>query len=277
MVLGAPEAMIDRGGFAFSALAEGVDSGAPWSALAAKAGEAIPAFADSASAQWILHKGIGDNLTVTDSQGRPVRLRLVGLFSRSVFASALIVSEQSFLAHFGAESGYRYLLIDAPRSRADEIKRLFRDVLGGLGARVEATAEKLAGFARVQNTYLSTFQTLGGIGLLIGAVGAVVALLRNVWERRAELALMLALGFKRRLVAALVLSANGLWLVYGVLLGAVSALTATAPHLTASQADVAWGPLLGILAAILVAGVGACGIAAFLSVGGSLLSALRSE
>jgi len=34
-----------------------------------------------------------------------------------------------------------------------------------------STPEKLAAFHRVENTYLSTFQALGGLGLLLGTLG----------------------------------------------------------------------------------------------------------
>jgi len=44
----------------------------------------------------------------------------------------------------------------------------------------------------VQNTYLNTFQVLGALGLLLGSAGLGVVVLRNVLERRAELAAMLA-------------------------------------------------------------------------------------
>ena len=59
------------------------------------------------------------------------------------------------------------------------------------------TAERLAEFHRVENTYLSTFQTLGGLGLLLGTIGLAAVLLRNVLERRRELALLGAVGYAR--------------------------------------------------------------------------------
>ena len=39
----------------------------------------------------------------------------------------------------------------------------------------------------MENTYLSTFQTLGGLGLVLGTFGLAAVLLRNVLERRREL------------------------------------------------------------------------------------------
>ena len=44
----------------------------------------------------------------------------------------------------------------------------------------------------------SIFQLLGGLGLLLGSVGLGVVVLRNVLERRGELAILRAVGFRRR-------------------------------------------------------------------------------
>ena len=48
-------------------------------------------------------------------------------------------------------------------------------------------AERLEAFHRVENTYLSTFQSLGGLGLLLGTIGLAAVMFRNVLERRREL------------------------------------------------------------------------------------------
>ena len=76
-------------------------------------------------------------------------------------------------------------------------RRTLEDALADFGADATGTAERLAQFHRVENTYLSTFQTLGGLGLLLGTVGLATVLLRNVLERRRELALLGAVGFRR--------------------------------------------------------------------------------
>ena len=72
------------------------------------------------------------------------------------------------------------------------------DALTDFGADAIGTAERLAAFHRVENTYLSTFQTLGGLGLLLGTVGLATVLLRNALERRRELALLGAVGLPAR-------------------------------------------------------------------------------
>ena len=88
------------------------------------------------------------------------------------------------------------------------------------GLELTPAAERLNAFNAVQNTYLSTFQVLGGLGLLLGSAGLGVVVLRNVQERRGELGLLLAVGFRRRALHWLVLSEHGALLGPGLGVGA---------------------------------------------------------
>ena len=90
-------------------------------------------------------------------------------------------------------------------------KDLLKNVLAGNGVEVTSTAERLKSYLDVENTYLATFQALGGLGLLLGTLGLAVVLLRSVWERRGELALLRALGYRHSALGWLVLAENG-WL-----------------------------------------------------------------
>jgi ABC-type antimicrobial peptide transport system permease subunit len=94
----------------------------------------------------------------------------------------------------------------------------------------EPVGERLAGFLAVQNTYLATFQLLGGLGLLVGVFGLAVVMVRNVVERRGEIAMLRAVGFTGFRIGRLVLIENCVLLFWGILLGALSALLAMLPH-----------------------------------------------
>ncbi|HEX9730511.1 MAG TPA: FtsX-like permease family protein, partial [Thermoanaerobaculia bacterium] len=93
--------------------------------------------------------------------------------------------------------------------------------LDAYGFDAVSAAEKLASFHAVQNTYLATFQTIGGLGLLLGTVGLAVVLARNVIERRKELATLRAFGFRRAVLTRMVVIENGLLLVWGLGIGTV--------------------------------------------------------
>ena len=284
-VLGVPQELVDRGGFRFTKLLpkgmSPAEKSNPWRMLdrdmpdGGASDAAIPAFADAASAQWILHAGLGHEVVVPGKHGRPVRLRLVGLLANSVFASELLVSERQFLRHLGSDVGYRHFLIETDREGA--VTSALRSELGEVGLDVSRTADTLASYARVQNTYLSTFQTLGGLGLLLGAFGTVTVLLRGVAERRGEIAMLACLGFLRRQIICIIVLENGFLLLCGLAIGAGAALVSVLPHLMSVLADVEWLSVAGTLLACVAVGIASCAVAASMAVRGDLVQALRSE
>jgi ABC-type antimicrobial peptide transport system permease subunit len=129
----------------------------------------------------------------------------------------------------------------------------------------------------VQNTYLSTFQSLGALGLLMGTVGLAVAQLRSVVERRGELALLRSVGFNRQRLAEMVLSENVSLLFAGLGCGTLAALVATLPHWALDEADIPWFTLAVLLAVVSMCGVAAGWLAVRAAVRAPLVAALRGD
>jgi hypothetical protein len=181
---------------------------------------------------YVLHKQLGDEITITQGD-RDIRLRLVAALNDSIFQGELLMSQENFVRLFPAQEGYRVMLVDAPADRAAEIGQRIEDRLGDLGADATGTAVRLAQFHQVENTYLSTFQTLGALGLLLGTVGLAAVIVRNVLERRRELALLGAVGYRRQHVLVMVLAENLLLVGGGLLAGAICAGLAILPAVAA--------------------------------------------
>jgi putative ABC transport system permease protein len=252
---------------------KGFQSG-PWSLLDQNLGPGvIPAIADEASATWILKLRVGDDITMEDEVGEPVRLRLVGLLKRSLFQSEMLVSEAALLRHFPSRAAQSFFLIDAPPEAAP----LLEEGLARYGFDVSTTAERLASYRAVENTYLSTFQALGGFGLLLGTLGLGIALLRGIIERRGELATLRAFGFRRRRIAWMVTAENSVLLLLGVALGTLAGLLAVAPRLASSGESVPWPPLLATLLAVVAVGLLSSIAAVWSALGVPLLPVLKEE
>ena len=188
----------------------------------------VPVIADANSLTYVLHKGLGDEITI-EQNGRPIRLRVVAALADSVLQGELVMSDAHFKSLFPDEPGYRMLLVEAPADGVSDLVRLLEDRLSDFGADATSTAERLAEFHRVENTYLSTFQTLGGLGLLLGTIGLAAVLLRNVLERRRELALLGAVGYGRPRLLLIVMAESLLMLVVGLGVGTACALVAIMP------------------------------------------------
>jgi hypothetical protein len=279
-ILGAPGSFISAERFSFQeSLAMTPDQKKnPWLLLESSAhGGAIPAIADANTIQYILHLSVGSELTVRGSKGNPVRLRLVAALRDSIFQGELLVSESNFLRSFPEHEGYRFFLLDAPPVAVLELTRTIKQAMADYGVLLESTQERLKAFHQVENTYLSTFQSLGALGLIMGTLGLAAVLLRNVLERRQELALMRSVGYRRRALAGIVLSENLVLISWGLASGMICALLAITPALVARGESfpflMAGLILLSVFAAGALSSIWAV-VAAFRS---PLLAALRSE
>jgi putative ABC transport system permease protein len=237
----------------------------------------VPVIADANSLAYVLHLKVGDMMTINAGNGAPVRLWVVAALSDSIFQSELLMSESNFLRLFPDQEGYRVFLIDAPPEKASNVASVLEDRLSDFGFDAMGAEERLAGFHQVENTYLSTFQTLGGLGLLLGTLGLATVLLRNVIERRRELALMRAVGYQGSHLGLMVVAENGLMLGCGLLTGVLCALLAIIPALMARGGRLS-APSLGLLLlAVLVTGLAASLIAVRAAVRAPVLPALRTE
>jgi ABC-type lipoprotein release transport system permease subunit len=245
----------------------------PWQLLDAPLpGRAIPAIADANSMTYVLHLKLGEDFVLNQT-----RFRIVAALQDSLFQSELLISEKSFLRLFPDVEGYRFFLLKVPPQNAQQVTGTLEESLSDYGFDIQSTAARLAGFHKVENTYLSTFRSLGALGLVLGTVGLAAILLRNVLERRRELALLRAVGYRPSHLAAIVLGENLLLLLLGLATGTVCALLAIAPAVSLRGGQLPVASLSLLLAAVLATGIGASLIATRAALRSPLLAALRSE
>ena len=151
-------------------------------------------------------------------------------------------------------SGYRYFLIEAPPGKTimwtgirTDAGRLRAD--GGddrrAPGRVHGRRERLS--IRVPESC--------GLGLLLGTIGLAAVQLRSVLERRRELALLRAAGFRRGSLARLIVLENLVLLTAGLGVGMLSALVAVLPHLLGHGASIPWKVLALMLGLVFATGL----------------------
>jgi putative ABC transport system permease protein len=238
---------------------------------------AIPVIGDATSLTYALHRSVGDDLVVDGPGGEPITLRVVAALSDSMLQSELIVGERDFVRLFPRYEGYRFFLLDAPADRREDVAALLEDRLADYGFDARSAPARLASYHRVENTYLSTFQTLGALGLMLGTFGLGAVLLRNVLERRRELALLRAVGYRADHLTMMVFAESILLLVAGLLGGTLAALLAIAPALAARGGTAPVASTLLLLAVVFAAGLASSLVATRAAARMPLLAALRSE
>ncbi len=240
-------------------------------------GGSIPAIGDYPTIVWGLGKNIGDELEYTDEKGQVMRVRIVGMLKNSILQGCLLIAENECIGRFPSESGYRVLLVDAPLDRADAVQQSLTTDMQDFGLVLTSTQARLATFSEVENTYLSIFTALGGLGLILGSVGLGLVVLRNMLERRGELAMLRAVGFGRKRLLLMIFYEHWGLVLAGLLCGVVAALVAVLPSMQTPGGQIPYVSLgLTLLA---IAGISGLWVwmAGKLALRGALLDALRTE
>ncbi|RCS49396.1 hypothetical protein DTL42_12790 [Bremerella cremea] len=239
----------------------------------------IPVVLDKNTAMYALHLygGIGESFTTHDDDGRETNYVVAGLLSNSIFQGNLLIGEANFLQRYPDVSGYEMFLIHTPKGKSTEVAEVLENRLADQGFDTISAQRKLASLLAVQNTYLSTFQSLGALGLLLGTFGLAAVQLRTILERRAELALLRAAGFPNGRLRWLVLGETLLLLLGGLLTGVVAALVTVIPHMVFGNASIPFSSLASMLGVILLVGIVSSRWAVGSALKGNIVSALRGD
>jgi len=269
-----PEQLAGR--FRFKAM-EGVPSANPFDLLNQDLGsDVVPAIGDYATVYWSLHKRLGDQVDYLDQDGRLFHLHIVGLLDNSSLQGGLLISEKQFLRRFRSQAGWNVLLVQTPAEHMEAVAQGLTRAYESYGLEAIPTAQRLALFHEVENTYIAIFMALGSLGLLLGSVGLGLVVLLNVLDRAGELAMMRAMGFEKARIVRMILIEHAGLLAAGLVCGVICALVAAGPQL--SQAGkFPWPMLAGLVAAMAISGLlwVACAVKAALR--GELLEPLRKE
>ena len=240
----------------------------PWQLLqvSERKEDEVPIIIDAATAQWALKLGglgtivrldpAGGTISREASSGPKqsgVRCRIVGLLEPSILQGLILIGEDDFTRLFPLQSGYTMALIDMPSSPSasvrepavrDQTEQALTAAWADFGVRLEATQDRLSRLFAVQNTFLAGFQSLGTIGLFLGTVGVAAAGVQGVIDRRNTLAILLAIGFRRRRLGTVLWIESMILVALGILLGGMSGFLAALPFTRGAEQSLPWGWLL---------------------------------
>jgi putative ABC transport system permease protein len=277
VILGADPVQL-HGRFTFVTGTTDLDNNNPWSSLSKDlTGGLVPAVADQTVIQWGLGKKVGDTLLYKNAAGDTLMLKLIGGLAPSVFQGNVIISERHFLEQFPSSSGSSVFLIETkagPDTLAEEdLSRALRD----WGWQMSRTTDRLAEFNSVQNTYLSIFLMLGVLSLFIGTIGLGILIARSIMERKSEIGLLLALGYKQNKIYRIIFTEYFILIITGIAVGFVPAIISTLPSLLSLNTDVSFTNLIFILLFLILNGILWIGLFTRFSISKDLVKELRTE
>ena len=280
-LLGATPEFIREGRFSFSASLAATDDERrnPWLLLERRFDDGtVPVIGDATSLAYALHVAVGEDIVMAGANGEPLRLRVVAALRDSVLQSELVMREADFVRLFPRIEGFRVFLISPPAAlSAAAAATALEETLRDFGFDAEPVADRLAAFHRVENTYLSTFQALGALGLVLGTLGLGAVLLRNVIERQRELAVLRATGYTRTHLAITVLAESVFLLACGLALGMLCAAMAVGPTFAERGDALPVGATVALLGAVMASGLLSSALATHAMAKADLLSALKQD
>jgi putative ABC transport system permease protein len=254
----------------------------PWSALDDLASgtkdSPIPVVIDQNTAQWSLHQGASiGSITKLNFDGNWVHFKTVGLLSNSVLQGRLLIGEANFKSLFPKLSGFQFFLIRSGEAGQKVAMETLESGWSDDGLDVVSSAEVLSRMLSVQNTYISAFQSLGALGLLLGTFGLAAVQTRSVIERRKELSLMRAVGFSDSRIAKLLTLETVLLLGGGMLIGIFAAAIAIVPYIVEVGPQTSLVQPFVMLMVVLLAGFLSATLAIRTAMKLPILAGLRAE
>ena len=204
----------------------------------------VPAVVDQNTMMWTLKKGIGDRITYFDGKGEKFEVEICAVVQGSFLQGGLYISEKNWLSKFPQRGGYQQFWLGGGGMESAVVDHI-EDRLLNYGVHSETTLERLGRLKQVENTYLSIFQALGALGVLLGTIGLLIVVLRNLWERRQEQAILSALGYSLTQLHEIYFNENRRVLFFGLTLGLLAGIIALFPTWMNDVYNYSWFHIFG--------------------------------
>lgn len=183
-----------------------------------------PALVDATVLTWGLGLSLGDTLWYEGDNGQKVAIQLAGTLSNSIFQGNILIDQNLFREIWEETTGSEVFLLKVDETKKEEVKSLLSQALNEYGVRIFTTNDRLRQFNTVTDTYLTIFLTLGCIGLLLGIMGFVIVIRKNLSMRMWEINMYRTLGFTDKRIEMLLYKENLLVPLYALATGVISAL-----------------------------------------------------
>jgi putative ABC transport system permease protein len=163
---------------------------------------------------------VGGTITITDMSGSNQTrvLTVIGVMDQIFFFQGIIVQKDVVKNEYsGVDS---LVLIELGEGEdTDTVSKAFEKQYLELGLQTFDLAGIINGFISLFNNMLYLMQGFLGIGLLVGIAGIGIISYRNVIERRQQIGMLRAIGFKRRMIAKSFLIETSFITILGILIG----------------------------------------------------------
>lgn len=184
---------------------------------------------------------------VRDQQtGQVLRLKVIGVLSDTVppLMWGISTSQATLDAGLGkAPTPTVYWLDLSPGADAAATAKVLESSLLANGLEAEALQDTLDDTMAAQNTFNYLVEGFMGLGLIVGVAALGVITARAVVERRQQIGVLRAIGFRRRMIQAAFLAESSFVALTAIILGTLLGLAISYSVVADVAAQPAWGNL----------------------------------
>jgi putative ABC transport system permease protein len=166
---------------------------------------------------------LGDTITFINRTGVTHSFEIIGVLQET-FIQGIFIHDEVAMEKFDVENPTLFMFKLEDDSKSSEIARELEAEFFQNGMQPIVIAEVVEEFTSALNMFFNLFSAFLGAGLIIGVSALGIITLRSVHERRLEIGMMRAIGFKRRMVRTAFLFEAALIAVWGMIIGVIQGI-----------------------------------------------------
>jgi putative ABC transport system permease protein len=165
---------------------------------------------------------VGGTITITDMEGRNQTqvLTVIGIMDQMFFFSGIMLNKDVVKNKYGGVDSLILIELDDDED-TDTVGKAFEKYYLELGLQTIDLAGTIDNLFSVMKNFMYLMEGFLGIGLLVGIAGIGIISYRNVIERRQQIGMLRAIGFKKSMIAKSFLIETSFITILAIFIGIV--------------------------------------------------------
>jgi len=138
-----------------------------------------------------------------------------------LFSGGVVGTSQLLWDSFHVGSGQFGLVRVVTGADATSVANTMKRDFAGLGMSTTVIAVVIGQFIQIGQSFLGVFEAFLALGLVVGIAGLGIISIRSVVERRKEIGVLRAIGFRKRMILASFLLENSYVALLGIMIGII--------------------------------------------------------
>lgn len=161
---------------------------------------------------------VGETIELKDKDNNTVKKKIIGIID-TIFIQGIFSYEDYVREEFGFTLSTYFLFSVNKGENVDETAKEIERTFLKNGMQAFAIRTMVLDSIKAMNQFFNLFNAFMGLGLIIGIAGLGIITIRSVHERRQEIGMMRAIGFKKRMVLSSFLIETSFISLLGIIIG----------------------------------------------------------